>query len=47
MERTKESLDGYFCCRASIHEFFGIRDPLGEDIQTVMRKTLVQSVKNH
>ncbi|KAF0771103.1 retinaldehyde-binding protein 1-like [Aphis craccivora] len=39
IERTKESLDGYFCCRAMIDEFFGVRDPLGNDVQTAMRKT--------
>lgn len=41
IERTKQSLDGYFCCRAVVHEFFGVRDPFGEDVQTAMRKTLV------
>lgn len=41
IERTKESLDGYFCCRAMIDEFFGVRDPLGDDVQTAMRKTSV------
>ncbi|XP_050519749.1 alpha-tocopherol transfer protein-like isoform X1 [Daktulosphaira vitifoliae] len=39
LERTKESLNGYFCCRATMNEFFGVRDPLGDDIQTAMRKT--------
>ncbi|XP_050442506.1 retinaldehyde-binding protein 1-like [Adelges cooleyi] len=39
IERTKETLDGYFCCRAVMNEFFGVRDPLGDDVQTAMRKT--------
>lgn len=41
IERTKETLDDYFCCRSSAKEFFGVRDPLGEDVQTAMRKTFV------
>lgn len=44
IERTKESLDGYFCCRSLIDEFFGVRDPLGDDVQTAMRKTSVYNI---